>query len=69
METSRKSTHSNSTHTSSQHTSESLVNRYSTNRGNVRASQREVKESYVRIPLRIVGGIAGEPVPNEEIYV
>lgn len=73
LETSRKSTHSSSTHTSSQHTSESLVNRYSSNRSNARAAQREerahVKETYVRIPLRIVGGISGEQIPNDEIYV
>lgn len=65
---SRKSTHSSSTHTSSQHTSESTINRYSTS--NKRMEQtKAVKETYVRIPLQIVGGIAGEQIPNEEIYV
>lgn len=71
-EISRKSTHSSSTtHTSSQHTSESTVNRYSTNirRAEQQQQQRVIKESYVRIPLQIVGGIAGEQIPNEEIYV
>lgn len=69
MEISRKSTHSSSTHTSSQQTSESTVNRYSTNIRRVEQHQRAIKESYVRIPLQIVGGIAGEQIPNEEIYV
>lgn len=30
---------------------------------------RPVKESYVRIPLQIVNGIAQQKLPTEEIYV
>lgn len=76
MDISRKSTHSSSTTThttsSSQHTSESMMNnRCSSVNGSRRVEQKQrgVRETYVRIPLQIVGGVAGEQIPNEEIYV